>query len=224
MKSKILSLVILTFVIFLTGCEYDNYEPPKSFLTGNVVYNGKNVGVRTGATQLELWQYGYQLRSKVAVDISQDGTYSARLFDGNYKLVRLAGAPWVNQTDSIDVVVSGNTIVDVPVTPYYTITGQSFTLNAGVITSTCTVVKVGTLAIENLTLYVSTTSIVDANNKVQEHVLAASALTDLSTPKTNTITLNSTCAGVKSVYVRLGVKAAGVNERFYTPVQKIAVP
>jgi hypothetical protein len=224
MKRNILSLVILTFVILLTGCDYDNYDPPKSYLTGNVVYNGNNVGVRTGGTQLELWQYGFQLRNKIPVDISQDGTYSARLFDGKYKLVRLAGAPWLNQTDSIDVVVSGNTVVDVPVTPYYIISGPTFSLNAGVITSTCTVTKVGTAAIENLTLYASTTSIVDANNKIQENVLAASALTDLSTSKTNTITLNSTWTGAKAVYVRLGVKTSGVNERFYTPVQKIVIP
>lgn len=221
MKSKILSLVILTFVIILTGCAYDNYDPPTSFLTGKVVYNGNAVGVRSGAAQLELWQYGYKLRSKVAVDISQDGTYSARLFDGNYKLVRLAGAPWAPQTDSIDVVVSGATTVDVPVTPYYTISGETFTLNSGVITSSALVTKVGTLAITSLTLYVGITNIVDANNNSQNTVLAASALTDLSTPKTATVTLNATLAAKSYVYVRLGVQTSGIGERLYTPVQKI---
>lgn len=221
MKSKILSLAILTFIIILTGCSYDNYDPPTSFLTGKVVYNGNPVGVRSGGTKLELWQYGYQLRQKIDVDISQDGTYSARLFDGNYKLVRLKGAPWVDQTDSIDVVVSGSTTVDVPVTPYYTITGETFALNAGVITSTSTVTKVGTLGITSLTLYVGITNIVDANNSAQSTVLPATGLTDLSTPKTVAVTLNSTLAAAKYVYVRLGVQTAGIGECFYTPVKKI---
>jgi hypothetical protein len=223
MKSKILTLAILTFVILLTGCAYDNYDPPASFLTGKVVYNGNPVGVRSGGTQLELWQYGYQLRSKIAVDISQDGTYSAKLFDGNYKLVRLKGAPWLDQTDTIDVTVSGPTSVDVPVTPYYSIAGETFTLNGSAITSTCNVTKVGTLAITSLTLYIGVTSIVDANNNSQNTVLAASALTDLSTPKNISVTLNSTLAAMNYVYARLGVQTAGVGERLYSPVKKITL-
>lgn len=223
MKSKIISLTILTFVIFLTGCSYDNYDPPTSFLTGSVTYNNNPVGVRSNATQLELWQYGYALRSKIAVYIAQDGTYSAKLFDGNYKLVRLAGGPWANQTDSLDVTVSGNTIVNVPVTPFYTITNDSYALNSGVITSTCTVTKVGTEAITSLTLYVGITNIVDANNTSQSTTLNAAALADLSTSKTATVTLNTALAARSYVYVRLGVLSAGSSERLYSPVQKITL-
>lgn len=221
MKSRILYILLVTFVFTLTACEFDNFDEPASFLTGNVVYNGKPVGVRSGGTRLELWQYGYALRNKIDIEISQDGTFSARLFDGNYKLVRLSGAPWANQTDSIDVKVSGNTKLDVPVVPYYTITGETFTYNTGVISSSSMVNKVGTLAITSLTLYVGVTNIVDANNNAQNSVLPATALTDLTTPKIVALTLNATLATAKYVYVRLGVQTAGIGERFYTPVQKI---
>ena len=221
MKTKILYLVILTFVFTLTGCKFDNFNEPTSFLNGNVVYKGNPVGVRSGGTKLELWQYGYALRQKIDVEIGQDGAYSARLFDGNYKLVRLSGAPWVNQTDSIDVKVSGTTTMDVQVVPYYTITGETFNYSAGVITSSSLVSKVGTLAITSLTLYIGTTLIVDANNNSQNTVLAAAALTDLSTPKTIAITLNSAMAASKYIFVRLGVQTAGIGERLYTPVKKI---
>jgi len=223
MKSKLISSIFILFVILIAGCEYDNYDPPKSFLTGTVTYNGNPVGVRSGGTQLELWQYGYALRSKISVYIAQDGTFSARLFDGNYKLVRLTGAPWQSQTDSISVTVNGNTTVDVPVTPYFIITNPNFTYNSstGAITSTCNITKVGTLNIESLTLYIGITSIVDANNTSQSNTLSSGSLTDLTTPKTNVVTLNTTNKSRKYVYARLGVKTSGVGERLYSPVQKI---
>jgi len=223
MKNKVISLVTILVVIILAGCEYDNYEPPKSFLTGTVTYNGSPVGVRSGGTQLELWQYGYALKTKIPVYIAQDGTFSARLFDGDYKLVRLKGAPWKDQTDSISVTVKGNTTIEVPVIPYFTITNPSFDYNSstGEITSSCTVTKVGTLNIESLTLYIGVTSIVDANNNSQKHTLSASALTDLSTPKTNKVTLSATNKARQYVYARIGVKTSGVGESLYSPVQKI---
>ena len=223
MKSKIISLAIIASVIIFAGCEKDNYDPPTSFLTGTVVYNGNPVGVRSNATQLELWQHGYALFEKIPVYIAQDGTFSARLFDGNYKLVRLAGAPWEEQFDSLDVTVSGNTTIDVPVTPYFVITNESFTNNAGVITSSCTVTKTGTENIQSLTLYVGITSIVDAINNAANNTISASGLTDLSTPKNHTITLSAALAARDYIYVRIGVQTSVVGERYYSPIQKISL-
>src|SRR5690554_1512804 len=105
---KIIKYIItLSVILFITGCEIDNYEAPKSFLEGKVVYNNQPVGVRSNGVQLELWQPGYALYSKIPVYVSQDGSFSASVFDGDYKLVRLEGAPWVNNTDTIDVQVRG---------------------------------------------------------------------------------------------------------------------
>jgi hypothetical protein len=221
MKREILFTIIVAFVIIMAGCTKDNYDPPTSMLTGTITYNGSPVGVRSGGTQLELWQYGFQLRSKVAVQIAQDGTYSARLFDGNYKLVRLAGAPWTNQTDSIDVTVSGATKVDVPVVPYFTLTGEIFTYAGGVLSSSCTVNKIGTAAIERLTLYVGTTTIVDASNNGGKSDKTGSALSILTAPLTFSYTLPATLTSRSYIYARIGVKTTGVNELLYTPVKKI---
>lgn len=215
---------MFALAFLMTACEYDNYDPPTSMLTGTVNYNGVPVGVRSGGTQLELWQYGYQLRSKIAVHIAQDGTYSARLFDGNYKMVRLAGAPWLTPTDSLDVVVKGNTVFDVPVTPYYTITNETITNNAGVITATANINKIGTLGITNVQLLIGITSILDVNYNAQQ-VTLTSGLGDLTTPKTLTLTLTNTApnflANRDYVYARLAVRISGVNERYYSPVYKI---
>lgn len=230
MKNKLILLAVFILAIFIAGCAVDNYDPPSSFLTGRVVYNNVPVGVRSNATQLELWQYqwdtkGIIARAKIAVYIAQDGSYSARLFDGNYKLVRLAGAPWSDQkTDSIDVKVSGNTVVDVPVTPYFTISGETFTYNKAdsSLTSTCNITKVGTAAITNVTLYAGVTSIVDNTNSTQNYALTT-GLTDLSTPKTNKITLTSVNKKKDFIYARLAVLCAGSSERVFTQVQKIAL-
>jgi hypothetical protein len=232
MKNILKSFLILVLVIFISGCEFDNYDPPTSSLTGTVNYNGTPVGVRSGATQLELWQYGYALRSKIPVYIDQDGTFTARLFDGNYKLVRLAGAPWANQTDSIDVTVKGNTTVDVPVTPFYTLGNETFAYTPAdsTVTSTVTITKVGTAAITSLTLYVGTTKLLDANNNVMTTTLAAAALTDLTTAKTVKVKITNVSPSFNFrtyfaprgyLYARIGVLSAGSSERYYTPVQKI---
>jgi hypothetical protein len=230
MKNKIILLAVIAFAIMIAGCKYDNYDPPTSILSGKVVYNSVPVGVRSNGTQLELWQYtwdtkGKIARAKIAVYIAQDGFYSAKLFDGNYKIVRLAGAPWSNpNTDSLDVTVNGNTTFDVPVTPYYTISGETFTYNKAdsSITSTCSITKVGTNAITNLTLYAGVTSIVDNTNTTQNNVLTT-GLTDLTTPKTNKITLTSVNKKRSYIYVRLAIQISGVSERYYTQVQKISL-
>lgn len=227
MKSKVLYLAIIALALFFTGCEYDNYDAPQSTLTGSVVYNNAAVGVRSGATELELWQYGYKLRSKIPVYIAQDGTFTAKLYDGNYKLVRLAGAPWANQTDSMDVKVSGNTQISVPVTPFGTITNATFAYTKSDLTMTanCTVTKVGSAAMTSLTLYVGVTSIIDANNNTVSTTLPAASLTDLTTTKTVKVVLTNVAptylTGRSYVYVRLGLLTAGSAERIYTQVQKI---
>lgn len=211
----------MAFIIMIAGCAKDNYDPPKSFLKGTVVYNGNPVGVRSNATQLELWQYGFALRQKIIVHIAQDGTFSSKLFDGDYKLVRLSGAPWSPQTDSINVTVKGTTTVEVPVTPYFTITGETFSNASGVISASCNVSKIGTSVIERVTLYIGITSIVDANNNATKLDKTGAALSDLSVPLTFSITPAASITAKGYVFARIGVKTSGVSELFYTPVHQI---
>jgi hypothetical protein len=230
MKNKLILITVITFAIIIAGCKYDNYDPPTSFLTGHVTYNNTPVGVRSNGTQLELWQYkwdtkGVIARAKLAVYIDQNGFFSARLFNGDYKIVRLAGAPWSNpNTDSLDVTVKGNTTMDVPVTPYFVITGETFTYNKAdsSITSSCTITKIGALAITNLTLFAGVTDIVDNTNNTQSNVLTT-GLTDLSTPKTNKITLTSINKKRGYIFVRLGIQISGVGERYFTSVKELSL-
>ena len=106
---------------------------------------------------------------KDSVYVAQDGTFSTRVFDGNYKLVLLNGnGPWVSSSDSIDVQVNGATTVNVPVTPYFIIDQSSITrTNDSTVTATISIKQVDTsMPLEAVNLYTGTTSIVDQNRNI----------------------------------------------------------
>ncbi|MCC9165789.1 DUF3823 domain-containing protein [Pontibacter harenae] len=223
MKIRAISYLIAALVVVLTGCEKDNYEPPTSTLTGRVVYNGEPVNLRSNGVQLELWQRGYQNFEKIPVYVAQDGTYSATLFDGNYKLVLLPGnGPWVNNTDSLNVQVNGSTTIDVPVQPYFNIQNETFQLSGNVITTTVDVNQVTAgRELERITYYLSGTTIVDAQNWA--------AVTDIWWPdpatleetKTMSLTVPANLVSKGYVFARVGLKIAGIEEMLYTPVHRV---
>lgn len=223
MKTTLFGLLVGT--ILLAGCAKDNYEPPTSTLTGQIVYESQPVGVRTNGVQLELWQSGYQLFTKIPVMVGQDGSFSAVVFDGDYKLVRLRGnGPWVDNTDTIKVSVRGAAKVDVPVQPYFIIQNGTIQKSGNVMTATCSVKQVATTrAIERVTLYVGTTQFVDITNNAANANLTGAALADLSKPLSFSLNLPATITSKAFGYGRIGVKAVGVAELLYTPVQKIAI-
>jgi hypothetical protein len=205
----------------LTGCEYDNYEAPTSILSGKVTYQNEPVGVRSNATQLELWQGGYALSAKIAVLIDQDGNYSACLFDGDYKLVRLAGAPWENRTDTIPVTVKGNTVVDVPVTPYFIVRNAAFQKDGDKVTATFTIEKVSPSANLSLArLYLGKTIITDQNNNVANATLNTVDIT-LGQTVSLSVSIPASIASADYLFARIGVQTAGIGELYYSESHKI---
>src|SRR5690606_11998145 len=171
-------LIALSFA----SCEIDNYEPPTSMLTGTVVYDGKPIGVRSGGVQLELWQPGYALNTKIPVNIDQNGRFSASLFDGTYKLTFLAGnGPWAVSTDTIVVNLSGSADITVPAEPYYTITDEAVTRNGENIDASFRVLAVdGSRALESVGLYLGTTTVLDNINNSSKVELPAADISDES--------------------------------------------
>ena len=77
------SVLYLALACVFWGCKKDNYKQPESVITGRVVYQGQPIGVRSNGVTLELWQHGYALFNKVAVNVAQDGSFSIKIFDGN---------------------------------------------------------------------------------------------------------------------------------------------
>jgi len=217
---------LLTVSVLAIACKKDNYEAPKSRLTGRVVYQGQALGVRSNGVELELWQHGYAFFTKIPVFVNQDGTFSTLLFDGDYKLVRLRGSgPWVDNTDSIDVRVSGNTVVDVPVVPYFIIRNETFQKNGTTsVTANFNLQQVNTSQpLEKVKIYLGQTTIVDEVNNASSAEKAAAAITDLSQPISLTANIPADIASKGYVYARVGVKAVGVGEVLYTQPVKISL-
>ncbi|UPK72633.1 DUF3823 domain-containing protein [Chitinophaga filiformis] len=223
--NKILPLpfIIMLLCTIATGCKKDNYEKPGSILSGRVVYNKEAVGVRSNGVQLELWQHGFQLFTKIPVYIAQDGTFSASLFDGDYKLVLLPGnGPWVNNTDSVDITVNGSTTVEVPVQPYFIIKNARATKTGTTVNATFTIERINTShTLESATLYLGKTNIADAVNNLKAQVVGADALGDITGPVTISTDIPSTLTGETFFFARIGVKTAGVGEQIYTQPIKI---
>ena len=94
MRKIYIFIIIICCLLTANSCSYDNFDEPKSMLTGKAIYNGEPVSVRSGSSEFALFQDGYALHGSIPVYIAQDGSYSVNLFNGDYKLVRVGNAPW----------------------------------------------------------------------------------------------------------------------------------
>lgn len=223
MKRYFFYIVLLLGVIF-TGCEYDNFDEPKSTLSGKVAYEGNPVGIRTSGPQLELWQDGYALRYAIPVYIAHDGSYSVSLFDGQYKMVRKAGAPWEPQlSDTILINVKGNTVHDIPVKPYFTISEESFQHASGKITANFTVNKIVEDAnLAQVRLFIGNSVLTDQNKNEQAENADLSGIIP-GQQSSLSVNLSQNLKDLDEVFVRVGVRANVTNEFYYTQVQKISL-
>ncbi|HEY8916348.1 MAG TPA: DUF3823 domain-containing protein [Chitinophaga sp.] len=222
MQRIIISFLAIAFIA-AAGCKKDNYEEPKATLTGQVVYDKQPVGLRSNGVQLELWQHGNALFTKIPVYIAQDGTFSASLFNGSYKLVLLRGnGPWVNNSDSLDVTVNGNTSVEVPVVPFFIIKGANIGQSGTNITATVTLQQVNnSLPLDAVTIYLGSTTVVDQVNSVAATSIAATDIPNVTQPVNLTVAIPPSLIAKGYVYARVGVKTAGIAESLYTMPQKI---
>lgn len=222
MKKKFLTVLTAAIGLVIVGCEYDNFDAPKEFLTGKVVFEGKAVGVRNNGTELELWQDGYPLKSLIPVYVNQAGEFSANLFKGKYKLVRKGNSPWIQQsTDTIFVNVDGNTVLDVPVTPYFVIGNETIQVLNDQLLANFTIKKITESArLDQVKLFVNKSILTDHVLFDQEISVDLSKVV-LGTETRITAQLSSSLKDKDYVFARLGVKSSSSGEYLYTPVQRI---
>ena len=208
-------------VLMVASCSYDNFDPPQSMLEGRVVYQGEPLALRSEGVQLELWQRGYELFQKIPLHVDQDGSFSAALFDGDYKLTLLRGnGPWLDQTDSIDVQIRGGKRLDVEVQPFYTVSAPQFNRSGSQLNASFQVNSINPVrAVEMVAVYVGRTAILDGVRNEANMVVPGTEL-DLSAPLSLSLNLPANLSG-RDVYVRVGVKTAGVQELIYSPVEQL---
>lgn len=215
--------LIMMAAFVLTSCGLDNYDAPQSRLHGRITYNGETLGLRgTGeAVRLQLYQDGYELRDNIQVFVGQDGTFEAMLFDGEYKLVtRNQNGPWVNTRDTIVVNLKGSAEVEVKVTPFFTISNETITLNGSVLNASFNVNKiVSTANIDYVTLLVSKTSFVDDATNI--------ARKDFKDQQAGALNLsmdmsgNANFAAAKALFARVGVRTVGADQAIYSDIVRL---
>src|SRR5690606_13063383 len=227
MSRQILYRLLLFSVVLFGGCELDNYDPPASPLTGRLVFDGQPVEILQGINVLQLFQPGYENKNPIPVRVMQDGSFSSMLFDGSYQLVRIAGnGPWDHRPDTIMVDVRGATTVDVPVTPYFSVSDAEFSVANGVLTASCRVTNnVAGRQLESVVLLVGKRTLVDHIYRLTPADPGSNkpgAQVDLADRVVLTQSLEGDpFASEPHLFARIGVKAVGHPEYVYSPVWKV---
>lgn len=231
MKTRYYYILLIMATIMVSSCKKDNYAAPEVDFTGRLVYKGEAVNVQYDNVNFELWQPGFGKNGAITVTIAQDGGYSAKLFNGNYKLVFVANQGpflWPKNTsgaqDTIAVSLSGNKVMDIEVVPYYMIRNAAFTVSGRTVTASCNLEKIITDGnakdIERVVLYVNRTQFVDGNNKIANQDLTGTALTNLASLNFS-LTVPAITPAQSYVFARIGVKISGVEDMIFTPVSKL---
>lgn len=217
-----LSCLFVLAIFTASSCSKDSLTAPESTLTGTVNYKGEPIGVRSTGIQFEIWQSGYQLFTRIPLNIKQDGSFSALLFNGDYKIVRARGAgPWADNSDTINVKINGSATVDIPVEPYFTISNALFEKSGNTIKGTFTVGKITTSkTLELARLYIGPNLILDQNNNSANAQVLASAIT-IGAPVSVSVNIPAALANDSYLFVRAGVKTNGTAELLYTTSQKV---
>lgn len=222
MNKKIYSTVLQTLllVVLLSGCGLDNYDPPKSQLKGRVVYNGEAIQVRgtDERVRLQLYQDGYANKGAIDVFVGQDGSFSAMLFDGEYKMVtRDRNGPWVNSRDTTLVIVKGNTVQDMEVTPFYTISNSDMKLAGGKVTANFTITHIAEdRPIDRIILLLNKTQFVDDDIRIQREDFTGDNI------KTGAVSysfeLNDEANKAAILFGRICVWTKDADQGIYSPV------
>ncbi|PHN06795.1 DUF3823 domain-containing protein [Flavilitoribacter nigricans] len=230
MKAQIY-ILLFGALLLASACELDNFQEPDAFFTGHIVYQGEPIPVARNQVWFELWQPGFGLSAPIDVAIAQDGSYSSRLFSGQYQLAFLPGeGPFRAPTDTIFLDLNGDEIMELEVTPYYMIRTPQFSHSGGTVSASCSLDQIITgdeaREVERVTLIINRTQFVDANSG-GEGSLAQSNAADISDLSRISLSVDIPEDAKKPdqgyYFARIGVKIAGVEDMIYTQVEKVSL-
>ncbi|HLR33544.1 MAG TPA: DUF3823 domain-containing protein [Fodinibius sp.] len=232
---KYLFLACSVLLLFITACslnDYDNYDTPDAIFEGNIVYEGDPIPVGYNSVSFELWQSGFGKETPIDVTVAQDGSFSAKLFSGKYRLVlKEDQGPYLSPTntetnsDSIMVDLNGNKSSDIEVLPYYMIRNASFSISDRNVSASFEVEKImdsenGGKPVESVSLYISKTQFVDERTSISSNIVAATEISDMSNININTDVPELT-PEQGYIFARVGVKIVDVEDMLFSNVEKI---
>jgi hypothetical protein len=232
MKKYIKTCSALLFAAVVCGCGKDNYDAPESTLTGQITYQGQAIGVRsTGeSVQLQLYQPGYEKKDAIAVFVAQDGTFSARLFDGYYVLrFRENNGPWVyNSNDSLAFTLKKSYHATLEVTPYFMLSNVALSLSGNACSATFVLNKIAEIDgndVEWVRLVLNKTKFVDGANNVfsKDFDVAAEISVDASNSLSVSLSDDNLAELAKHpvLYARLGVKSKKTEQAIWSAVIQV---
>ncbi|MEP6626500.1 MAG: DUF3823 domain-containing protein [Ginsengibacter sp.] len=232
MKIRFHFFLLMALAATVMSCKKDNYKAPSSKLSGHLVYNGDTLGVETNQVPFQLYQFGFGRVGPIEESFAQDGSYSALLFDGEYKLIIPNGqGPFMwkklpsGAPDSLTISLKGSQVLDLEIIPFYMIRNAQISGSGATVTATCKIEKIINDAnaknIERVNLYINKTQFVSGNGDQQ----IARAEIGGGAVDPNNVTLSVTVPtmvpGQNYVFARIGLKIAGVEDMIFSPLQKI---
>ena len=231
MKLQLHYISLLACCVSMLSCKKDNYDEPSTTLSGKLVYQGQGFGVEKDQVPYQLFQFGFGKVGPIGSSFTQEGTYSALLFNGTYKLIIPNGqGPFMwkktpgGAPDSLTINLNGNQVLDLEVTPYYLIKDAQVTGGGGSVKAAFKVQKVITDAnakdIENVRLYINKTQFVSAGNNIASANVDGAGIADPNNVNL-TVTVPTITPTQNYVYARLGLKIKDVEDRIYSPLVKI---
>lgn len=236
MKIRFQYILLIALSATVLSCKKDNYEAPSSTLSGKLVYKGEALGLERNQVPFELYQYGFGKVGAIGASFAQDGSYSALLFDGDYKMIIPNGQGpfmWKQTTggapDSLAISLHGNQTLDLEVMPYYMIRNAQFTAAGGNVMATFKVEKIVTDAnakdIEKVELYINKTQFVSrgGDDNIAATEKGGGDITDPNNISLSVTVPTNITPAQNYVFARVGVKIAGVEDRLYSQVQKLQV-
>lgn len=224
-------LFLLLMGGLVTSCKLDNYEPPASELSGRIVYKGEPIGVEYNNVTFELWEPGWGKKGPITVNVDQDGSYAATLFDGDYKLIIPSyQGPFKSirnaetQSDTVQILLRGSRTMDLEVLPYYMIRNATFTSGEKKVSAQFSIEKIITDAsaknIEEVALYISKTAFVDVRTNIASQVIKGADLKTMNGLQMQ-VTVPSMTPAQNFVFARVKLKVSGVEDPIFSAIQKV---
>lgn len=250
---KITYLTLITFLVFLYSCEYDNYPEPKEILTGSIIDKATNQTVQTetggsGGIRLTLLEYSWSdSPTPYYFYCKQDGTFSnTKIFAGNYNIVAEgAFVPLIQYVNGVKVVDNSQTVdikgkldMKFEVEPFLRIewVGDPIVNNDSTITATVKITRGTTNAdfhknIKDVYLYVNSNQYSANNNfdgRYSTQVPFSGTNGNLILSQTYTIKTSGKLPPKRTYFLRVGSRidyvVAGSLRYNYSEVKSVAVP